>query len=424
METKNIQHPDGQIQLLNGTILDCYPREKPAEKVDNQLTSEQICENLGLIRPKSKVLDNKLKQICEQAFAIFTNNAFLFLENRDRIFSDSRMFLAPVPIKNGVSIFGYSGFLKPTLGVFLEWWLQSRWAAFTDKKGHWLVYEFSGSILSGCNTSYAVGDHCTTTEFNSPSFSDLWINFKQVNTRYDSAKSRYQAYTISEVAEVLKSEGRAVDQQSVEEFFLKKEIARQRRILKSFEEEAKDIYKHTFNELDEQYEDLTNSLKFNNYRPMSFSIDVADFSKPLASIMPNNTDKEKYIKFLRYASNCLESAIEQLTGREAQRVKAKKIKAMKKAESELADFYIEYKKRQKEIEALDAWTKEYHADLRRKLKAGSIGNKGYQYLWTPAHKKVEAKKVDLDFFVDNTLEKLFKDIQVKIADVEEFMVGK
>lgn len=422
METKTTQHPNGQIQLLNGTILDCYPREKPAEKVDNRLTSELICENLGLKKPKSKVLDNKLNQICEQLVAEFTNNAFLFLDNRERIFSDSRMFLAPVPTQNGVSIFGYSGFLKPTLGVFLEWWLQSEWAAVADNKGHWLVYEFSGSILSGCNSSYAVSDHCTTTKFNSPSFSDLWINFKRVNTRYDSAKSRYQAYTISEVAEILKSEGRAANPKSVEDFFLKKEIARKR--LKRLEEEAKDIYKHTLNELEKQYADLVSQLKFDNYQPKSFCIDVADFSKPLASILPNDTDKEKYIKFLKYAIRCLDDVIEQLIGREAQKAKANKIKAMKKKESELADFYIEYKKRQKEVEALDAWTKEYHADLRRKLKAGSIGNKGYQHLWTPAHKKVEAKKLDLDFFVSNTLEKMFSHISIKLSDVEEFMVGK
>ena len=56
----------------------------------------------------------------EKEVKLFLNNAFLFLKNKDRIMSDSRMFLCPVPIQNELAYTGTSGFHHPALGVYLE----------------------------------------------------------------------------------------------------------------------------------------------------------------------------------------------------------------------------------------------------------------------------------------------------------------
>ena len=60
--------------------------------------------------------------------------------------SDSRMFLCPVPIQNGMAYTGTSGFQRPTLGVYLEWWLNCESAMVCEEHGtEKLVYQIAGS---------------------------------------------------------------------------------------------------------------------------------------------------------------------------------------------------------------------------------------------------------------------------------------
>ena len=79
---------------------------------------------------------------------IFLNNAFFLLAHRDRIMSDSRMFLASVPVQNGPIYFG-----KLCLGAYLEWWLSYDTVRRISEDGRLsLVFRLAGSPYSGRNS--------------------------------------------------------------------------------------------------------------------------------------------------------------------------------------------------------------------------------------------------------------------------------
>lgn len=141
----------------------------------------------------------------EKEVKLFLNNAFLFLKNKDRIMSDSRMFLCPVPIQNELAYTGTSGFHHPALGVYLEWWLNCENAMIhKEDETKWLVYFISGSPLSGANKCGIVNEKGDTDSKSILPFSPIWSNFIKINKRYDEAKSLYQAYTMEKVVRILR----------------------------------------------------------------------------------------------------------------------------------------------------------------------------------------------------------------------------
>ena len=93
-------HTEPAITLLDGRTLACYPKAGTA---------------------MSSLPDNGGKNF-------FTDHALFFFDHREQILSDSRMFLAPVPIASGLAYVGSCGFQHPTLGVYIEWWM--RYAPF------------------------------------------------------------------------------------------------------------------------------------------------------------------------------------------------------------------------------------------------------------------------------------------------------
>ena len=109
MTNDEFVHPEGKIQLLNGTALDCFPLEQPEAKVDNELKLDTtgIYMIVGKPKPVAEPTSDEQKKKEEKHFL---HNAFLFLQHRDRIMSDSRMFLCPVPIQSGLAYTGTSGF--------------------------------------------------------------------------------------------------------------------------------------------------------------------------------------------------------------------------------------------------------------------------------------------------------------------------
>ena len=93
MEDKEFQHPEGKIQLLDGRVLDCYPLEQPQDEVDNQLSLDTTGVYLSLKRPnKANTVEDDRDDDEKELEKLFLDNAFVFLENRERILSDSRMF--------------------------------------------------------------------------------------------------------------------------------------------------------------------------------------------------------------------------------------------------------------------------------------------------------------------------------------------
>lgn len=205
--------PEGKIILLDGRILDCYPvaKVKETKVVDNGLRLDTTGEYLSL-KKKSMSLNlfkpkHEHPNYEEVQKSLFLRNAFYLLAHKERILSDSRMFLCPIHIQNGLAYSGTSGFNKPTLGIYIEWWLNCARAMRTDNKGRRsLVYCLSGSPLSGANSCTAVNENGNIEPVRLSRFIDYWPLFIDINCRYSKAKYNYQAYQLKHVLDILRQE--------------------------------------------------------------------------------------------------------------------------------------------------------------------------------------------------------------------------
>lgn len=200
--------PEGKIILTDGRELDCYPlAEQNPEKIETDtLQLDTTGQYLTIGRQKPTPLPKPSATVEEQR-QLFISNAFYLLAHKERILSDSRMFLCPVAIQNGIAYTGTSGFRKPTLGVYLEWWGLVEEAMRTDEKGcRSLVYQLAGSPLSGCNSCSAVREDGMTEAVRLSSFGRHCGPFMKLNQRYTEAKQLYQAYTLQKVLDILHQE--------------------------------------------------------------------------------------------------------------------------------------------------------------------------------------------------------------------------
>lgn len=203
---ENVVFPQGKIILLDGRELECFLRkEGDCKKVDcNNLEFDTTGRYLsfGKKRTRSKDYIENLELFLEKQ--LFVENAFLLLQNKERILQDSRMFLAPVAIESGLAYTGTSGFRNPTVGVYLEWWNVCKGALMTDENGdRSLVYRLAGSPLSGVNRCASIREDGKEEIVNLRPFSDYWRSFIKINQRYSEAKSWYEAFTLQQVVEML-----------------------------------------------------------------------------------------------------------------------------------------------------------------------------------------------------------------------------
>ena len=220
--------PQGKIILHDGRMLDCYPltEQTPEEIEHDHLELDKTGQYLIIGRQK-RTPSSQPSATHEELRQLFIGNAFYLLAHKERILSDSRMFLCPVSIQNGIAYTGTSGFRKPTLGVYLEWWGIVEEAMRTDEKGRRsLVYQLAGSPLSGRNSCGAVRDDGRTEAVSLSSFSRHWGPFMHLNQRYTEAKQLYQAYTLQEVLDILRMEddGKANLSVMIDLQFMKHEI--------------------------------------------------------------------------------------------------------------------------------------------------------------------------------------------------------
>lgn len=136
---------------------------------------------------------------------LFKANAHFLLENRERIFTDSRMFLAPVNVMSGAAYIG--ALVKPCVGTYLEWWLRRG----KDE----LAYHVSGSPLSGANVSKSIAKDGSLVPLPaSPSgapFLSLMGEFENAHNRYRAERERFDAYSLWEVIQRLKGEAPKYD---------------------------------------------------------------------------------------------------------------------------------------------------------------------------------------------------------------------
>ena len=235
--------PEGKIILTDGRVLDCYPLEeqKPEKIESDSLELDRTGQYLIIGRHKPTPVPNPSATVEEQR-QLFISNAFYLLAHKERILSDSRMFLCPVAIQNGIAYTGTSGFRKPTLGVYLEWWGLVEEAMRTDKNGcRSLVYQLAGSPLSGRNSCGAIREDGKIEAISLSSFGRHWGPFMQLNQRYTEAKQLYQAYTLQDVLDILHQEddnSKADFSVMIDVLFMKREIERLNQRIEKIKEEC------------------------------------------------------------------------------------------------------------------------------------------------------------------------------------------
>lgn len=264
----NTEQPQNSITLMNGAILECFPKEShQGDFVPDKMKLDATGTYLSLgnkpCKPQPRATEEK-----EQQKKLFTDNAFYLLAHQERIMRDSRMFLAPVAVQNGLAYTGTSGFLAPTLGIYLEWWNECSIALRTDKDGNRsLVFHLAGSPLSGTNHCAEVFEDGRIEHIQVSSFISHWQPFVNINTQYDEAKHIYQAYTLEQVLEILHAEdGNGWDYSSeIKERFMQSEINELKKKVERLTKESDkwySMYKDTYM----KYKDAEISEAFSEFQ--------------------------------------------------------------------------------------------------------------------------------------------------------------
>ena len=264
----NTEQPQNSITLMNGAILECFPKEShQGDFVPDKMKLDATGTYLSLgnkpCKPQPRATEEK-----EQQKKLFTDNAFYLLAHQERIMRDSRMFLAPVAVQNGLAYTGTSGFLAPTLGIYLEWWNECSIALRTDKDGNRsLVFHLAGSPLSGTNHCAEVFEDGRIEPIQVSSFISHWQPFVNINTQYDEAKHIYQAYTLEQVLEILHAEdGNGWDYSSeIKERFMQSEINELKKKVERLTKESDkwySMYKDTYM----KYKDAEISEAFSTFQ--------------------------------------------------------------------------------------------------------------------------------------------------------------
>lgn len=201
--SQKVLHPEGKILLLNGNVIDGLPRENATEstvscpRLQLDTTGEFFQAGKRRKKPSQHVLPHA--QECE----LLKRYAFDLYRMRDRIYSDSRMFLSPLDTGCNIAYTGRSGLENSTLGVWLEWWDTLEQCRKDNKGRDRLVYFFAGSPLSGRNHSNAVYPNGKDKNVSFSPFLPIWSTFMQINSRYDEPRQKYESYTIRQTLEKL-----------------------------------------------------------------------------------------------------------------------------------------------------------------------------------------------------------------------------
>ena len=192
------------LEFTDGICTEAYLKsELPAELDTDNITLDTTGE---FLQWGNKPHRPKRAEYCtnEEELNLFLRNAHRLIAEGDRIMADSRMFLAPLPIRNGLAYSGTSGFHNPTLGIYIEWWRNNQCAWTEDKNGTLQpIYYISGSPLSGCNACQYISAEGKSESVSVRHFSAVWSSFAKINTHYTEAKQLYEAYSLKEVIDIL-----------------------------------------------------------------------------------------------------------------------------------------------------------------------------------------------------------------------------
>ena len=206
MMPNNAPSPSDKIVLLDGRELTAYPCiwHEPS-MADRRVPT--IEEFLALDAQQGEDMDSAAKEEAIALQRLFIENAFFLYEHREQILSDSRMFLCPIAVEHSIAYTDSSGLREPTLGIYLEWWMNCKGVLRVGDNGaRSLVYYLAGSPLSGANGCAAIREDGKSERVELSPFSEYWKSFMHINKRYDNAKSCYEAYTLQQVIDFLKEE--------------------------------------------------------------------------------------------------------------------------------------------------------------------------------------------------------------------------
>ena len=192
------------MELTDGICIEAFPKtEQPEKIIEENLTLDST--DLYLQMDNKRLRKEKpIHKEDTELLKLFLQNAHRLIAERDRIMADSRMFLAPLPIRNGLAYTGTSGLHNPTLGVYIEWWSNNKCAWTEDKDGALQpIYYIAGSPLSGCNKCAYVDANGNVHSISAYPFSPVWSSFMEINNHYTEAKRLYEAYSLEEVIYIL-----------------------------------------------------------------------------------------------------------------------------------------------------------------------------------------------------------------------------
>lgn len=213
MTHSNTEPTENNITLMNGAVLECFPKEsQPCDIEPNKMQLDATGKYLSIDNKKpykreAKAPIDPTEELEQQQKKLFTDNAFYLLAHSERIMRDSRMFLAPVAVHNGLAYTGTSRFRNPTIGIYLEWWNECARTLRTDDEGNRsLIFHLAGSPLSGSNCCAEVYEDGRIESVSVHSFIDFWPPFMAINQRYTEAKNMHQAYTLQQVLDILHAE--------------------------------------------------------------------------------------------------------------------------------------------------------------------------------------------------------------------------
>ena len=135
---------------------------------------------------------------------VFIDNLFLYIENRDTILKNEMMYLAQVPVKNGLSICG--PFTPAVLGAYLKWWETCENTTGVESDGKkWVIVKISGSGLSGANSCLKVFEDGSQKVESVPGFMNLVRDFLRVNKDFRVKQGYTNHYTLEQIAEILRN---------------------------------------------------------------------------------------------------------------------------------------------------------------------------------------------------------------------------
>ena len=123
------------LEFTDGICIEAYLKSELPE----QLNQDDISLDTSgeFLQWGNKPCRHKRSEACtdKEELNLFLRNAHRLIAEADSIMADSRMFLAPLPIRNGLAYTGTSGFSHPTLGIYIEWWRNNKCAWTEDKSG-------------------------------------------------------------------------------------------------------------------------------------------------------------------------------------------------------------------------------------------------------------------------------------------------